>query len=920
MGADFSEKPPVVRLPPEEEQKRFLLPPGYRIEPVLADPLIQDPVGVTFDGNGRMYVLEMRSYMRDVEGSNSRDPISRISRHEDTDGDGTYDRSTVFVDNLVMPRMAFPLQDGVILVLETDNRDMYKYTDTNGDGVADRKELFYPNVGRVTNMEWQPGGLTWALDNWLYMTYNPFRLRIAPGGTVLREETEPNGGQWWSAQDNYGKTWWVDGGAEIGPVNFQVPIVYGAFNVPDNVEPDFQTPWPAPGGIADMQGGMNRVRLPDGTLNHFTAASGVEIYRGHRLPQDLVGDLLFGEPVGRIVRRAEAVATDGLTQLRNVYPKSEFIRSTDPLFRPVNVHNSPDGTLLVVDMYTGIIQDAQFVGPGSYLARKVEQYQLDKIHNYGRIWKITYDGLTPDRRQPRMYSETPAQLVAHLEHPNGWWRDTAQKLLVLGQDRSVVPALTAMARSSGSQLGRIHALWTLEGLESLDAGLVRELSKSPDPQIRIQAVRASESLYKRGDTSFAADYRAMAEDADPNVAIQALLTLNLHKVPGYEALIRTTVANTKSRGVRELGTQMLRPRTSLGQPPSLADTALTALNMSIDQRRALQRGDGIYKELCVTCHGPDAKGSPMAGAAPGTTLAPPLAGSARVAGHRDYVIGVLLNGLTGPIDGRDYPGGVMVPMGTNTDQWIADIANYVRNSFGNAVGTFVTPEQVAAARAKSTRKTMWTVAELEATLPRLLTNQSEWKLSASHNAEAAANATAGSPFTRWDTAGAPQAPGMWFQIELPQPVRVAEVQFDTAVPFTLAALGRGRGAAAGGGRAGAPGGPGGGRAAPPAGGGRSAAPAGGGRAATPPAAGRAGRGGGGGRGGIVAGPLVYSLELSMDGTTWTKPVAQGRGATPTTVAAFAPAEARFIRITQTGKAEGPEQWAIAQVRVYEAPR
>jgi hypothetical protein len=205
MGADFSDKPPVRRLAPEAQQKTFLLPDGFRIEPLLHDPLVQSPVGVTFDGNGRMYVLEMRSYMQDADGSNSRAPISRISRHEDTNGDGTYDRSTVFVDKMVMPRMAFPLGDGVILTLETDDRDMYKYSDTNGDGVADKKELFYQNVGRVTNMEWQPGGLTWALDNWLYMTYNPFRLRIAPNGAVLREETEPNGGQWWSAQETTGR-------------------------------------------------------------------------------------------------------------------------------------------------------------------------------------------------------------------------------------------------------------------------------------------------------------------------------------------------------------------------------------------------------------------------------------------------------------------------------------------------------------------------------------------------------------------------------------------------------------------------------------------------------------------------------------------------------------------------------------------
>ncbi|MDQ3349059.1 MAG: hypothetical protein M3545_13950, partial [Acidobacteriota bacterium] len=167
-GADFLKRPPVVRVDPEVQQQLFLLPEGYRIEPVLADPLVQDPVGVTFDGDGRMYVLEMRSYMQDAQGSNSRAPISRISRHEDTDADGVYDRHTVFVDNMVMPRIVFPLEDGVILALETDNRDLSKYTDTDGDGTADKKELFYPNVGRVQNMEWQPGGMTWALDNWLY--------------------------------------------------------------------------------------------------------------------------------------------------------------------------------------------------------------------------------------------------------------------------------------------------------------------------------------------------------------------------------------------------------------------------------------------------------------------------------------------------------------------------------------------------------------------------------------------------------------------------------------------------------------------------------------------------------------------------------------------------------------------------------
>ena len=906
-GADFLKRPPVVRLAPEIQQKLFLLPDGYKIEAVLADPLIEDPVGVTFDGNGRMYVLEMRSYMKDAEGSDSRAPISRISRHEDSDGDGTYDRHTVFADRLVMPRIALPLQDGVVLVLETDNRDLYKYTDTNGDGVSDKKELFYAGFGRVTNMEWQPGGMAWALDNWMYSPYNPFRLRIAAGGKVLREETDVNGGQWGASQDNYGKVWFVDGGSETGPVNFQTPIVYGAFNVPDNFEPDFQVPWPAPGGIADMQGGMNRVRLPEGTLNHLTAAAGPEIYRGDRLPGELVGDLLFGEPVGRIVRRAKVVVTEGLTQLRNAYPKSEFVRSTDPLFRPVNITNAPDGTLYLSDMYTGIIQDAQFVGPNSYLRRKVDQYELDKQHNWGRIWRITYEGMQPDRRQPRMYSETAAQVVQHLEHPNGWWRDTAQKLIVLKQDKSVLPTLKTMARKSTSQLARIHALWTLEGLSSLDAVLVRELLKDSDPQIRVQAVRASESLYKadQAGKSFGTDYAAMTKDPDPNVVIQAMLTLNLHKVPRYSQLIRTTMDTAQARGVKEIGRQLLQPQVARGQPAS-NDAGVGYLNLSSEDRRTLLRGEATYKELCSSCHGPDGKGTPMAGAPAGTTMAPALAGSPRVLGHRDYAIKVLLHGLAGPIEGKEYNGGaVMVPMGANTDDWISDVANYVRNAFGNTTRPYVTPEQVAAVRKATPRRTPWTLPELEPTIPALVANVADWKLSASHNPEAVANITAGAG--RWDT-DAPQEPGMWFQIELPQASTISEVHFDSS------AAGRGNPGLGGFGGLGVTPSTG---PAPP----RGAGP--GGTAGRGRGAGRGTARGAGGRGrgnAPAAGPVSYTLQLSMDGNTWGAPTAQNAGGTPTTIAAFKPAQAKFIRITQTGTARNGELWAIQQVRLYAAPK
>lgn len=863
---DFLPRPPVVRQDPAVQQRLFLLPEGFRIDPVLTDPLITDPVGISFDGNGRMYVLEMRSYMLDARGTGSRAPISRISRHEDTNGDGVYDRHTVFADNLVMPRIAFPLEDGVVLVLETDNRDLYKYTDTDGDGVSDQREVFYEGYGRVTNMEWQPGGMAWPLDNWIYTTYNPFRLRIQADGTLAREETDPNGGQWWLAQDNYGKLWFTDGGGETGPVNIQAPIIYGAMNADDNFEPDFQVPWPAPGGIADMQGGMNRVRMPDGTLNHFTAVSGVEIYRGHRLPGDMVGDLFFNEPVGRIVRRAKVVEREGLVQLQNAYPQSEFVRSTDPLFRPVSIHNAPDGTLFLVDLYTGIIQDAQFVG--AYLQQKVQQYGLDRQHNWGRVWRISHDSMAPDYTRPQMYSETPAQLVSHLEHPNGWWRDTAQKLLVLKRDISVAPALQTMARSSTNQLGRIHALWTLEGLGELDAALARELMKDANPQIRIQAIRASETLYKAGDESLAADYRAMLDDDDSTVVLQAMMTMDLHRLPGSEATIKSLASSSSVRGVREIGNLLLNPGGSRGQMPALADAAaqMAGINLSTDQRRSLQRGQATYRELCISCHGPDAMGAPMGGSTTGQLLAPPLADAPRVLGHPENVVQVLLHGLTGPLDGEEYSGGIMVPMAANTDEWIADVGSYVRNAFGNSA-EMITPDQVAAVRQSTTRTMPFTQAELEAAVPAPL-DPSTWRLTASHSAATASNILqpAATPPVRWESA-APQVPGMYYQVELPAVTRVSEIVMEATVPVP----------------------------------------------------GRFG-GGGRGRGAMPMGPPAeYSVTISTDGSTWSAPVAHGPGQNPKTTIRFAPVDAKFVRITQTGTPTNPNLgWAIQRLTIFRA--
>jgi mono/diheme cytochrome c family protein len=922
-GADFSPKPPVPPRSPADQLASFVLPPGYRMELVASEPDVITPSVIEFDGNGRMYVVEFVSYMLDADGNGAHDPISRITRFESTRGDGHYDKRTVFADHLVLPRMILPLEDGVILTNETDSDDVIKLSDTNGDGVADTKEVVYSGVGtgRDGNLEHEQNGFVWGLDNWIYSTYNAFRFRWTPRG-FIREPTGPNGGQWGVAQDDDGKMWFVCGGCEHGPTNYEIPVQYSANPIiPDQREQDFDVVWPI-AGLSDTQGGMGRVRMPIGVLNHFTAGAGDEVVRVDRMPADLYGDLLVGEPVGRLVRRAKIVKTEGLTELRNAYRNSEFILSSDPYFRPVNLRNGPDGTIYIVDMYHGIIQDSQWTLPGSYLRRKIEQYQLDKVVNLGRIWRLRYDGLPavpptpaqpnasptpgspavpgfePDFTPPHMYAETPAQLVAHLSHPNGWWRDMAQRLLVLKQDKSVVPALQQIVRGQTAPeagadhdtglLGRFHAMWTLEGLGALDASLVREAMKDPNPRMRVQAIRASESLYKAGNRSFDADYHALANDADADVAIQAMLTLKVLKAPDLDAVVASAQAANSARGVKVVGDWIVRP------PAGRGGAGRGGPTLTPEQDDLMQRGEAIFTEVCFSCHGPDGHGQPLAGAEPGVTMAPPLAGSPRVQGSRDYVIKVLLHGLTGPVDGSTYTQ-VMVPMGaTNKDEWIAAIGSYVRNSFGNT-GSFISPADVARVRALTAgRKASWTVADVTASRPVLSPAQPTWKATASHNAPLASAALS---LAGWTT-GAPQQPGMWIQVELPEAASIAEIQFESPGGVNGFGIGSLGAATTTGGNStiAAAGGGGGGR-----GRGRGVATP---RSPTPPAPGFYPRG--------------YTVQLSMDGKKWTAPVATGTGAPGLSIASFKPTSAKFIRVTCT--TADPAAWSMKNLRVYVAGR
>ncbi len=295
------QKPEIVKeapstfLSPEESMETFYLPEGYRVELVASEPMIDEPVAIAWDGSGRMYVAEMNTYMQDVDGTGTNRSISKIRLLEDLDGDGKMDKSTIFIDSLLLPRMILPLENELI-VNETYSYDLWSYKDTDNDGVADKKERVYYNPNpRGGNLEHQQSGLLWNLDNWVYTTYNPMRFKFKKGKVIVDSLDNMPSGQWGLTQDEMGIMYYSSAGSENPAYGFQQAAVYGDYNPNGRLSDGFVEPWPIV-GTPDVQGGPGRLR-EDGTLNHFTGVAGQEIFLGHRLPPSTYGDLFIPEPV-----------------------------------------------------------------------------------------------------------------------------------------------------------------------------------------------------------------------------------------------------------------------------------------------------------------------------------------------------------------------------------------------------------------------------------------------------------------------------------------------------------------------------------------------------------------------------------------------------------------------------------------------
>jgi mono/diheme cytochrome c family protein/glucose/arabinose dehydrogenase len=698
--------------------RSFNLPEGYKLELVASEPMLNEPVAIAWDGSGRMFVAEMRTYMQDIDGTGTRQPIGRILMLEDTDNDGKMDKNTTYIDSLVLPRMILPLDDR-LLVNETYTYDLWSYRDINGDGVADEKKLVYDEDETDNrNLEHQASGLIWNIDNWIYNSRNPVRFKFKGDKILVDSLLDAPQGQWGLTYDDFGRLYYSSAGGEVAALGFQQHPAYGSFELEDQLMDDFDATWPII-ATPDVQGGAERLRV-DSTLNHFTASCGQVIFQGDHLPADLRGDLFICEPVGRLIRRAKVINRDGQIFLKSAYHQKEFLASTDMNFRPVNMNTGPDGCLYIVDMYRGIIQESNWTREGSYLRPVIKRENLDKNFGRGRIYRLVYEGDTPGSC-PNMLNETSEQLIKHLAHPNGWWRNTAQKLLIIRNDKSVVKELEKMALNdyswferifsnghASSAVSRIHALWTLKGLDALNKDILLNALKDEDPQARKTAVWLSEDFLELKDEDVINALKQLKDDSSGDVRIQLVLSLRYCKSKEGVALLKEIKEHYPDNVLlQSLATTSL----NVGNEPDFIKVLKTEIaGKSPYYRDLISKGAVAFRQVCATCHGIDGKGVLNK---ENKMLAPPLYGSKRVGSpDRNLVIRILLHGLTGPVEGKNYPD-VMPPMEANDDEWIASVLSYVRFKFGDDASS-VRDDHVKDIRdATAGRKNYWTLTELQ---------------------------------------------------------------------------------------------------------------------------------------------------------------------------------------------------------------
>ncbi len=562
---------PFEPLAPEAALRSFRTEPGVELQLVAAEPEVTDPIALAFDEQGRLFVAEMRDYPFNPPGT----PTGRIRLLEDEDNDGRFEKSTIYADGLHWPSGIACYKGGIFVSAPPD---IYHLKDTDGDGVADRRQLIFTGFGTAT-AEDILNNLSWGLDHKVYgvTSYNggtvtsppyPQRPALPLRGVdfrfdpqTLELEPQSGNGDFGATFDEFGHRFVCNAGAPaIFPV---IPLEYlarnrflGGVELSHDIsnlgpgKPVYPISTPEPWRVVrqalwhrwvDTTQDMNAPRFGGTELiphGHVTGSAGITIYRGTMLPIAFRGCAFTGEPANNLVLRMKlrqdgpsyVAERPGQRPTESSPPRQEFIASTDTWFRPVNAANGPDGCLYVVDMYRAVIEDPSAI-PDDILRH------LDMLSGSerGRIYRVVPPGFQP-KPPPRLKDIKTADLVRHLQHPDGWWQDTAHRLLFERQDRTAVPRLRKLRDESPRPEVRLRALWSLAGLKGLEAEDVLAALTDEHEALRENGLRLSEEFLASSDAVRGAALMA-AQDLNARVRFQAALTLGELDTPESDAAL-----------------------------------------------------------------------------------------------------------------------------------------------------------------------------------------------------------------------------------------------------------------------------------------------------------------------------------------------------------------------------------------------
>ena len=534
---------------------------GFKLELAAHEPQLRSPVAISYDERGRMFVCEMIDYseMRDVTPH-----LGRVSMLEDKDGDGYYETSTVFADNLPWPTGLICANGGVYVIATPD---VWFFKDTKGTGKADVREVVYTGFGtglKLLNVQGLANCPQWGLDNRIHIQSGPGNkglikclkrpdLKEIELGAhdfwfdpkTLEFGLEAGGGQYGMSYDNYGRRFVCSNSDHLQyylyddkymsrnpyfsmPAPRQSIAADGGAAEVYRISPDepwriIRTRWRIAGVVKGVVEGGGRVS------GYFTGATGTTIYRGDAYGDDFINNSFTGDAGGQLVHRKKITA-DGVSLVGHRPAdelKMEFAASKDTWVRVVNFANAPDGCLNVIDMYREVIEH-----PWS-IPDEIKRYiDLNSGNDRGRVYRIVPENFTNRRgTKVNLADASTEELVKTLAHPNGWHRDTAARLLYERQDKAAVPLLEKLMETGGS-LAKIHALAVLEGLNSLSEPVVIQCIKDADPRVAERGLIACERFFNEGvpDAGLASVLTfpgLPAFDADKRLRFQLALTLSL---------------------------------------------------------------------------------------------------------------------------------------------------------------------------------------------------------------------------------------------------------------------------------------------------------------------------------------------------------------------------------------------------------